>query len=255
MVGTNLIITTLTTLYLFVDWSVRGKITSQSRDITRFPCLLLPPRTTHSPTDTHIMFRGRAYNDWLDPYGVSRDLYGFGDDGIGRSSFAPVSNRAYKALDEAKTLFRRHLSSVDTSAGPVTEEIIKFHLVPDMKKQFNKYVKEYGCTASQRKLTREEQDKINKTRKSLMIFTSVTVSPQAQQAYLAKNPATAPVVGSSKTAAAADSSKTAAAPPVSPPAPLGTSQSLKRTANDAHLDETGVAAPQDGGSLGKKKKL
>jgi hypothetical protein len=35
---------------------------------------------------------------------------------------------------------------VDTSAGPVTAEIINFHLVPDMKAQFNKYVKEYGCT-------------------------------------------------------------------------------------------------------------
>ncbi|KAJ7657347.1 hypothetical protein DFH06DRAFT_461222 [Mycena polygramma] len=228
---------------------------SQSRDITCFPSLLPPRTTTRSTIDTHIMFRGRAYNDWFDPYGVSRDLYGFGDDGIGRSSFAPVSDRAYKALDEAKTLFRRHLSSVDTSAGPVTEEIIKFHLVPDMKKQFNKNVKEYGCTASQRKLTREEQDKINKTRKSLMIFTSVTVSPQAQQAYLARNPTKAPVAGSSKNAAAAGSSKTTAASPAPAPAPLGTSQSLKRTANDAHLDEAGVVAPQDGGSLSKKKKL
>ncbi|KAJ7872810.1 hypothetical protein B0H14DRAFT_2721282, partial [Mycena olivaceomarginata] len=32
------------------------------------------------------------------------------------------------------------------------------------------------CRASQRKLTREEQDKINKTRKSLMVFSFVTVA-------------------------------------------------------------------------------
>ncbi|KAJ7187825.1 hypothetical protein C8R46DRAFT_1052728 [Mycena filopes] len=186
--------------------------------------------------------RGRAYNEWLDPYGIHTH-YGYDDfsDGIGRSSFAPVSGRAYKALDEAKAVFLKHLASVDTSAGPVKAEIITFHLVPDMKKAFNKYVKEHGCTASQRKITREEQDKINKTRKSLMVFSSVTVSPEAQKAYLAKNPTTVPAAGPSKTAEAG-SSKT-----VAPPEPLGTSQSLKRSANAAHIEESG--------SLNKKKKL
>ncbi|KAJ7502619.1 hypothetical protein B0H11DRAFT_1989373, partial [Mycena galericulata] len=177
---------------------------------------------------------------------TSHDPYGFDDDGIGRSSFAPVSQRAYKALDQANALFLNHLATVDTSAGPVTAEIINFHLVPDMKKQFNKYVKEHGCTASQRKITREEQDKINKTRKSLMIFSSVTVSPQAQQAYLAKNPTKAPSkapVASSSKAPVAGSSKTPSATSPAPalgtatsPTPLGTSQALKRTANAAHLD-------------------
>jgi hypothetical protein len=67
------------------------------------------------------------------------------------------------------------------------EKIIQFHLVPDMKKAFNKFIKEYGCTtvlallravaathwlvfrfrATTRKITREEQDKINNTRKSV----------------------------------------------------------------------------------------
>ncbi|KAJ7689609.1 hypothetical protein B0H17DRAFT_1202247 [Mycena rosella] len=200
--------------------------------------------------------RGRAYNDWLDPYGIhSHDPYGWGDgDGINRSSFAQVSGRAQKALDDAKTLFLNHLATVDTSGGPVTAEIIAFHLVPDMKKAFNKYVKEHGCTASQRKITREEQDKFNKTRKSLMIFSSVTVSPQAQQEYLAKNPqaASKAAAASSKTTTAG-SSKTAAPGPSgsSKTAPLGSSQALKvkRTANDAQLDAAG------GGSGLKKQKL
>ncbi|KAF7335650.1 hypothetical protein MVEN_02219900 [Mycena venus] len=191
--------------------------------------------------------RERAYNDWLDPYGLfSRDPYGYGDDY--RAGFAPVSDRAYRALDDAKTLFLHHLASVDTSAGPVKEEIIKFHLVPDMKKEFNKFVKQHGCTPSQRKLTREEQDKINKTRKSLMIFSSVTVSRQAQQAYLAKNPAKAPVAAASQNAVAGNSKAAAA------PAPLGTSQSLKRTANAAQLDDASASAAENG-SLTKKKKL
>lgn len=38
-----------------------------------------------------------------------------------------------------------YLATVDTSAGVVTEEIIKFHLVQDMRKEFKKFVEEYGC--------------------------------------------------------------------------------------------------------------
>jgi hypothetical protein len=49
-------------------------------------------------------------------------------------------------FSKAKRLFITHLATVDTTAGPVTAEIIPFHLVQDMKSAFNKYVKEYGCT-------------------------------------------------------------------------------------------------------------
>ncbi|KAF8876462.1 hypothetical protein CPB85DRAFT_1443834 [Mucidula mucida] len=79
------------------------------------------------------------------------------------------------------------LASVDTSKGPVTEEIIKFHLVGDMKTKFNKLVREHGCV-----LTREEQDLIDKTRKSLISYSSVKVTADAQKAYLAKNPKAQP---------------------------------------------------------------
>lgn len=46
---------------------------------------------------------------------------------------------------KAKDIFLKHLASVDTSNGPVTTEIIQFHMVPDLRKRFNKFVKEYGC--------------------------------------------------------------------------------------------------------------
>nr|GAT51006.1 predicted protein [Mycena chlorophos] len=174
---------------------------------------------------------------------------------------AQVSQRAYRALDQAKDIFLKHLASVDTRAGPVKEEIIKFHLVPDMKKEFNKFVKEHGCTASQRKLTREEQDKVNKARKSLMVYSSVTVTQAAQQAYLAKK--TAPPAGTVPAGAVAGSSKTTTTgvsmsvsapvpmypvlPPIAAPGPLQSSHgqnvavavapavSLKRFAEAAQL--------------------
>ncbi|KAJ7057642.1 hypothetical protein C8F01DRAFT_1150543 [Mycena amicta] len=192
----------------------------------------------------------RFHNDYLDPYGIfggggrgGRYGYDFYDGDDIYSGRAPVSQRAYKALDDAKEAFLKHLASVDTRAGAVTEEIIKFHLVPDMKKEFNKFVKGYGCTATQRKLTRAEQDKINKTRKSLMIYTSVTVTPTAQQEYLAKNSNKATssnaVAGGSKSAGAAPST-----PQPPPPAPLQTSQNLKRSANAASLTPGPGPAPK-----------
>ncbi|KAF7293816.1 hypothetical protein HMN09_01177400 [Mycena chlorophos] len=179
------------------------------------------------------MFRGLYFDDDLLFGGFGgrggRGGYGYGygmwDDGDIYAGRAQVSDRAYRALDQAKEIFLKHLASVDTSAGPVKEEIVKFHLVPDMKKAFNKFVKEHGCTPSQRKLTREEQDKINKARKSLMIYSSVTVTQAAQQAYLAKK--STPTQGTTPTASTA----TAAPAPTrcllrfpSPPAPTPSSR-------------------------------
>ncbi|KAF7979396.1 hypothetical protein HWV62_42500 [Athelia sp. TMB] len=119
-------------------------------------------------------------------YGGGGSGYTFGGD-IDRRSFAQVSDRALRSFDDAKALFLSHLAKVDTSSGAVTTEIIKFHLVPDMRKRFNKFVKEYGCTGTSRKITKEEQDLINTSRQSLMFFTSVKVTPAAQKAYLEKN--------------------------------------------------------------------
>jgi len=158
--------------------------------------------------------------------GFGRSRYTF-DGEVDRSTFATVSNRAFRAHDD--NLFLNHLATVDTSAGAVTTEIIKFHLVPDMRKRFNKFVKEYGCTATSRKITREEQDKINKTRQSLMQFTSVIVTPAAQKAYLEKNPQKKPTHASGSATPLADSTS---------------STSKKRNATDAGLEasDTGPSA-------------
>jgi hypothetical protein len=53
---------------------------------------------------------------------------------------------AYTNSLQAKNLFLNHLATVDTSGGAVTTELIQFHLVPDMRKRFNKFVKVHGCT-------------------------------------------------------------------------------------------------------------
>ncbi|KII93366.1 hypothetical protein PLICRDRAFT_87752 [Plicaturopsis crispa FD-325 SS-3] len=164
--------------------------------------------------------------------GMGGSRYTFGGD-IDRRSFAPVSNRAYQARENAQKLFLDHLATVDTSKGPVTTEIIKFHLVPDMKKSFNKFVKEYGCTATSRKITRAEQDEINKMRKSLMQFTSVRVTPEAQKAYLEKNPSKK---GAAANAAASTSSGSTSS------APLKDVTGKKRDANQADLEPSSSSA-------------
>lgn len=47
---------------------------------------------------------------------------------------------------QAEQTFLTHLASVDTSLGFVTTELVKEHLVPDMRKAFGKFVKDHGCT-------------------------------------------------------------------------------------------------------------
>ncbi|KZS97518.1 hypothetical protein SISNIDRAFT_546626 [Sistotremastrum niveocremeum HHB9708] len=168
-------------------------------------------------SDLFFSGRGRGRSSYGGGFGMGGD--------VDRTGFATVSERAMNAEHTAERLFLDHLATVDTSKGPVTTEIIQFHLVPDMKKRFNNFVKGYGCTATQRQLTRAEQDKINKSRKSLMIYTSVRVTPQAQQEFLAKK---AQKTGGAA-ASAAPAAKTSATV-----APLGDSR--KRNAMDAGLD-------------------
>ncbi|KAH9475029.1 hypothetical protein JR316_0012130 [Psilocybe cubensis] len=127
--------------------------------------------------------------DMCDMFGGGGGYYGDDFHGLNKGSFAQVSNRAMSALSSAKSHFLEHLKTVDTSRGSVSHEIIRFHLVADTRKQFAQFVKEYDCTATFRQLTREEQDRFYKKRKSLIHFTSVTVTPEAQQAYFLKNPA------------------------------------------------------------------
>ncbi|KAE9404997.1 hypothetical protein BT96DRAFT_916444 [Gymnopus androsaceus JB14] len=174
---------------------------------------------------------GRRYSDYDDiMYGRYGHAGGFEDF---RAGFKCVSDRASTAESVAEDLFLKYLASADTSKGAVKEEIIQFHLVPDMKKKFFRFVKENGCSASSRKLSREEQDKFNKTRKSLMVFTSVTVSPEAQKAYLDKQRAM------KSGPSAATTSNTVAAPL----SPMHVN-SLKRTADYAPEGEAGPSKPK-----------
>lgn len=179
------------------------------------------------------MFRDGFDYLYNDIFGPSRGYGYFGGglgDSVDRRHFASVSQRALRDYENAESTFLKHLASVDTSKGPVTEEIVKFHLVPDMRKKFNKMVKEHGCTATHRKLTREEQDRINKNRRSLMNFSSVMVTPGAQQAYLQKHPE---LRSATSTAAATSTTQ--------PSAPLQNTINKKRGADEATLT-TSVSA-------------
>jgi len=99
-------------------------------------------------------------------------------DEVDRSNFAEVSEKALQALEEAKKIFQKYMDEVDTSKGKVTEEIIKFHMVTKVRSMFNKYVKLYGVRPVARKV--KDGEKPNKTRKSAIFFTSVTVTPEAK---------------------------------------------------------------------------
>ncbi|GAW03780.1 hypothetical protein LENED_005528 [Lentinula edodes] len=91
---------------------------------------------------------------------------------------------------KAEAAFLKHLASVDASKGPVTKEIIK-------------------DTAAQ-------QDKINKTRKSLMLFTSVTITSEPQKAYVDKQ---ASKKGGPSTSASSTSTSNVSRP-LSPQSPI-----------------------------------
>lgn len=112
-------------------------------------------------------------------------------------------------------------------------------------------------SATSRKLTREEQDRINKTRKSvrkglklshlastqslhqLMQFTSVKVTPEAQKAYLAKNPNA--TKNTAVASAAAGPSTAASTPPVP-------NIGKKRKSDQAELDVNSLSKKAKQGS-------
>jgi hypothetical protein len=90
---------------------------------------------------------------------------------------------------QAKRAFLSFLARADTSNGPATEEVVKFHLVQKVLQEFRNFVKEHGCvcvalfsashsgtahalttrSATPRQLTRAEQDQIKKSRKSVRV--------------------------------------------------------------------------------------
>ncbi|KAJ7457855.1 hypothetical protein FB451DRAFT_1274374 [Mycena latifolia] len=87
-------------------------------------------------------------------------------------------------LHKAKQAFLTHLEEVDTSDGLANTLVLKFQLEPDVEAELNRFVTDHGCSMDSRVLTREEQDKIDKRRKTCAQYTWFQVTPEAQEDYL-----------------------------------------------------------------------
>ncbi|KAJ7140834.1 hypothetical protein C8R44DRAFT_974578 [Mycena epipterygia] len=88
------------------------------------------------------------------------------------------------SLHKAKQMFLKHLEEVDTSEGLTNTLVVKFRLEPEVEDALNKFVEAHGCSMESRVLTREEQDKIDKRRKTCAQYTWFMVTPEAQEEYL-----------------------------------------------------------------------
>ncbi|KAL4458117.1 hypothetical protein ABPG75_012982 [Micractinium tetrahymenae] len=100
-------------------------------------------------------------------------MFGFG--------FGYYDERAQGKLDEAKKLIDNYIALADTSAGPVTEEVVPFHLVTYAQKQLHDYLKQWNMKPSFR------FESVPK-RKSKVCYTSVTVSAASKAAFLRDRP-------------------------------------------------------------------
>ncbi|KAJ7640335.1 hypothetical protein DFH06DRAFT_1126979 [Mycena polygramma] len=81
----------------------------------------------------------------------------------------------------------KHLKAVDTTRGPVNEVIFKFQLTRDVEMALHAFIRHHGCTMVTRILSREEQNAVDRRRKSCAQHTSVLVTPEAQAAFLNKS--------------------------------------------------------------------
>ncbi|KAJ7034070.1 hypothetical protein C8F04DRAFT_1102963 [Mycena alexandri] len=87
-------------------------------------------------------------------------------------------------LHKAKQMFLQHLEEVDTSEGSTNTLVLKFQLDPEVESALDAFVTEHGCSMQSRVISREEQDKLDKRRKSCTQYTHFMVTPEAQKAYL-----------------------------------------------------------------------
>ncbi|KAJ6573474.1 hypothetical protein DFH09DRAFT_1151925 [Mycena vulgaris] len=87
-------------------------------------------------------------------------------------------------LHKAKQLFIKHLEEVDTSEGLANTLVLKFYLNAEVEAALNSFVTDLGCSMESRIISREEQDKIDKRRKTCSQFTWFMVTPEAQEEYL-----------------------------------------------------------------------
>ncbi|KAJ7163486.1 hypothetical protein C8R43DRAFT_1123093 [Mycena crocata] len=80
-------------------------------------------------------------------------------------------------LHKVKQMFLQHLETVDTSDGLANTLVVKFRLEPEIEAALDVFVTEHGCSMQSRVISREEQDKIDKRRKTAL-------TPEAQEEYL-----------------------------------------------------------------------
>ncbi|KAJ7689613.1 hypothetical protein B0H17DRAFT_1066334 [Mycena rosella] len=118
-------------------------------------------------------------------------------------------------LHKAKQHFLQHLEEVDTSDGIAKTLVLKFTLAPEVISALTEFVTEHGCSMETRLLTRQEQDAIDKRRKSCAQYTWFTVTPEAKAAYLKnrKTPLKTPLKRPSPKKAGASLTSTPSKPP------------------------------------------
>ena len=112
-----------------------------------------------------------------------------GYDGIDRSGWKEVSDRAYRALEEAKDMFRNLVKehSFDNVPDPkykfTRKQAINFHLVGSLRPKFNKYVKSMGGKATWKVIPWEQKKKDSryKNRKSAVYFCDITIDQSVRK--------------------------------------------------------------------------
>ncbi|KAJ7650465.1 hypothetical protein FB45DRAFT_859228 [Roridomyces roridus] len=96
-----------------------------------------------------------------------------------------------KHFSKAQAAFFTYLSEANTAHGEASKVLLKFHFSAEVESRFRALVEAHGCRMSTRTISRKEQNAIHsRRRRSCSQFTTVYVSPGAQQAY---HKASAPV--------------------------------------------------------------
>ena len=101
-----------------------------------------------------------------------------------RATFNPISKHAELQFEKAKNIFISCLTHGDFSNGPLTAEIIRFHLVPRCRAQLNVFIRQHGCHPYNTMVPISQiKTKKNRGRKTPVWYTSVSFTDQAQRQY------------------------------------------------------------------------
>ncbi|KAJ7638279.1 hypothetical protein FB45DRAFT_863409 [Roridomyces roridus] len=89
-----------------------------------------------------------------------------------------------KVFSKAQAAFFTYLSEANTDHGEASKVLLKFQLSAEVESRFKALVEAHGCRMSTRTISRQEQEAIDsRRRRSCSQFTTVYVTPGAQQAY------------------------------------------------------------------------